>query len=200
LEALGKLELQGGTAIGNAILVSLSTIFPDMEIDLGTADLEPQPIKPNAGGGITNEKLRVKPPKERMTPGSYRQAAIILLSDGEANSGPDPIEVAKVAAERGVKVYTVGIGTPEGQKITVQGWTMRVKLDEESMKTIADRTGAEYFNAVDAEELAKIYKNLNTQITLEKKNTEVTALFVALATLFSLLSAGLSMLWLNRIF
>jgi len=141
LEALEKLQLQGGTAIGNALLLSLVSIFPNFQADLGTADLEPRSTKPNPRGGMTNERLRVKPTHERVSPGSYRDAAIILVSDGEANAGPDPIEVAQVAAGWGVRVYTVGIGTKQGQKLTFQGWSMRVKLDEETMKQIADKTG-----------------------------------------------------------
>ena len=199
LEALGKLELQRGTAIGSAILVSLATIFPEMEIDLGTADLEPRSTTPSPHGGMTNEKLRVQPPKERVAAGSYKTAAIILLSDGEANAGPDPIDVSKVAAERGVRVYTVGVGTKEGQTLALQGWSMRTKLDEDTMKLIARNTGAEYFNAANAEDLSKVYKTLSTQLALEKKATEITAIVVVLAGIFALIGSGLSMLWFNRI-
>ncbi len=134
-----------------------------------------------------------------MAPGSYQSAAIILLTDGQTTTGPDPVESAKMAADRGVRVYTVGIGTVAGEIIGAEGWSMRVRLDEESLKTIANLTGGEYFYAGTATDLKKVYQALNSKLVMEKQETEITALFAVVSALVALLAAALSLLWFNRI-
>jgi Ca-activated chloride channel family protein len=124
---------------------------------------------------------------------------IILLTDGRTTTGPDPIEAARMAAERGVRVYTVGIGTKEGAVLATEGWSMRVRLDEEALKTIAATTRGEYYYASTAADLTKVYQALNTQVVMERKETEVTALFSAAALVLALVSALLSLLWFHRI-
>ena len=126
-------------------------------------------------------------------------AAIILLSDGQTTTGPNPIEAARMAADRGVRIYTVGIGTPNGEILGSEGWSMRVRLDEESLKTIANVTHGEYFYASNAKDLKKVYESLNTRLALETRQTEITALLAAAAAVITLLAAFLSMLWFNRV-
>jgi Ca-activated chloride channel homolog len=132
-------------------------------------------------------------------PGSYTSAAIILLTDGQTTTGPNPIEAARMAADRGVRVFTVGIGTANGEILGSEGWSMRVRLDEESLKTIANVTHGEYFYASNAMDLKKVYQSLNTRLALETRQTEITALLAAAAAVITLLAAFLSMLWFNRI-
>jgi Ca-activated chloride channel family protein len=132
-------------------------------------------------------------------PGSFGSAAIILLTDGQRTTGPDALEAAKMAADRGVRVFTVGIGTLKGEVIGFEGWSMRVKLDEDTLKSIANITRGDYFYAGTAEDLKKIYRSLNSRLVMEKKETEVTALFAAAAAGLALVAAGLSLLWFNRI-
>jgi Ca-activated chloride channel family protein len=96
-------------------------------------------------------------------------------------------------------VYTVGIGTVEGETIGFEGWSMRVRLDEETLKAIAQKTNAEYFYAGTAQDLKKVYDALSSKLTVEKKETEVSALFAMAAAALALLSAMLSVLWFNRI-
>jgi Ca-activated chloride channel family protein len=124
---------------------------------------------------------------------------IILLTDGQRTTGPDSLMAAKMAAERGVRVYTVGVGTPEGKIIGFEGWSMRVRLDEETLKEIARITHAEYFYAGNAVDLNKVYQALNAKLVLERKKTEVTALFAAVAALLAVVSAALSLAWFHRI-
>lgn len=193
LTAIDKLQLQGGTAIGSGLLIALKTIFPTMNMDLGTADFEPK-----KEDGAT-DPLRVKPAQEPVAPGSYKKAAIILLTDGQATTGPDPIKTAQVAAERGLRVYTVGVGTHEGQTVSENGWSMRVFLDEDTLVKIAKITQGEYFHAGSEEELTKAYQKVTATIAVEKKELEITALFAAAAAFLTLLSAMLSMLWFHRI-
>jgi len=105
-----------------------------------------------------------------------------------------------MAAERGVRIFTVGVGTKEGTTLGFDGWSMRVRLNEDVLKKIAATTEGEYFQATTAPDLTAIYKQLTTRIALEKKRTtEVTALFVAIGAALALLGVLLSMFWYNRI-
>jgi Ca-activated chloride channel family protein len=200
LAALDRIQLQRGTAIGSGILVSLKILFPDLEFDLRSSNPRPGGAREASRGTPIDAPGKGQPADSKPAqPGSYASAAVILLSDGQTTAGPDPIEAAKMAAERGVRVFTVGIGTVSGEILGAEGWSMRVRLDEEALKTIANVTKAEYFYAGTASDLSKIYKTLNSRLVLEKKATEVTALFAAAGAVFALLSGLLSLLWFNRI-
>ncbi|MDI1237100.1 MAG: VWA domain-containing protein [Polaromonas sp.] len=194
--AIDKFQLQRATAIGNAIVVSLAELFPDAGIDLASLT-----YGRNRNSGIAID-LAPKEPKKEFTPvapGSYTSAAIILLTDGQRTTGVDSMEAAKMAADRGVRVYTVGVGTVDGETIGFEGWSMRVKLDEETLKAIANKTQAEYFYAGTAADLKKVYETLSSRLTVEKKETEISGLLALVASVLALLSAGLSLLWFNRI-
>ena len=140
-----------------------------------------------------------KPDFTPVAPGSYSSAAIILLTDGQRTTGPDSLEAAKMAADRGVRVYTVGIGTKEGETIGFEGWSMRVRLDEETLKAIAKLTNADYFYAGTAADLKKVYQGLSTRLVVERKETEISALLAAIGALLVVLAAGLSVWWFGRI-
>jgi len=196
LAAIERFQLQRGTAVGSGILVSLKTIFPDIEFDLRAFNPRRDAAKAAA---LDPARPADKPAPKPVAPGSFQSAAIILLSDGQATTGPDPIEAARMAADRGVRVYTVGVGTPAGEIIGAEGWSMRVRLDEEALKAIANLTLGEYFYAGSATDLQKIYRNLNTKLFFEEKETEITALFAAGAAVLALVAASLSLLWFNRI-
>jgi len=140
-----------------------------------------------------------KQPFTPVAPASYNSAAIILLTDGQRTTGPDPLEAAKMAADRGVRVYTVGIGTKDGETIAFEGWSMRVRLDEETLKGIANITRADYFYAGTAADLKKVYQGLSTRLVVEKRETEISALFAALGALLVVTAAGLSVWWFGRV-
>ena len=194
--AIDRMQLQRATATGSALIVSLATLFPDAGFDVSAAVFgRDAPRTAPIGESKKDSKKDVKP----VQPGSYSSAVIILLTDGQRTTGPDPIEVAKKAADRGVRVYTVGFGTTSGEIIGFEGWSFRVRLDEETLKTIATMTQGEYFHAGSAADLKKVYETLNSRLSLEKKETEVTALFAAAAALLTLLAGLLSILWFNRI-
>ena len=189
--AIDRFQLQRGTAIGSGIVLSLATIFPDAGIDL--SQITGQREMPPAPGD--KPKQEFKP----VAPASYTSAAIILLTDGQRTTGPDPVEAAKMAADRGIRVYTVGVGTKEGEIIGFEGWSMRVRLDEETLKTIANVTRADYFYAGTAADLKKVYQGLSTRLIVEKKETEISALFAALGALLVVVAAGLSVWWFGRV-
>jgi Ca-activated chloride channel homolog len=199
LAAIDRFQLQRGTAIGSGLLVALATIFPDAGIDVGSMIY---------GRDVSRDSRRRRPADPAgkaekaftpVPPGSHASAVIILLTDGQRTTGPDSLDVAKMAAERGVRVFTVGIGTTRGEVIGFEGWSMRVRLDEATLKQIASMTLGEYFYAGTAADLKKVYETLNARVVMEKKQTEITALFAAVAAATALLSALLSLVWFSRI-
>jgi Ca-activated chloride channel family protein len=122
----------------------------------------------------------------------------VLLSDGRRTTGPDPIAVAKMAADRGVRVFTVGFGTLEGATIGFDGWSAYVRLDEETLKAVAETTRGEYYHAGTAADLKKVYEELNARFVMERAETEVTALFAGAAALLATLAGLLSTVWFGR--
>ena len=197
--AIDKFQLQRATAIGSAIVVSLSELFPEQRISLTdmTWNRNADPFAPR-GRAIDQPRAEEKP-FQPVEPGSYGSAAIILLTDGQRTTGVDTAEAARMAAERGVRVYTVGVGTVEGEIIGFEGWSMRVRLDEETLKDVARTTRGEYYYAGTAENLKQVYQSLSSKLTVEKKETEVAGLLALVASILALTAATLSLLWFNRI-
>ena len=104
-----------------------------------------------------------------------------------------------MAAERGIKAYTVGIGTKAGETIGFEGWSMRVRQDEDTLKAIANITRANYFYAGTADDLKQVYQGLSSRLVVETRETEVSALLAAAGALLALLAAGLSVWWFGRV-
>ena len=197
LKAIDSFQLQRGTATGNGIMVALATLFPDAGIDIaalgGRQAMRVLPM---------DQVTRPEPEQKTFTPvapGSYRSAAIIMLTDGQRTTGVDPLEAAQWAADRGVRVYTVGVGTVQGEVIGFEGWSMRVRLDEDTLKAVALRTNAEYFHAATAQDLRKVYETLSSRISVETKETEVTALMALAGAALMLLAGALSVWWFGRV-
>ena len=197
--AIDKFQLQRATAIGSAIVVSLSELFPEQKIDIGgmVFGQRGDPFAP-PGRSLDAEPAAAQP-FTPVPPGSYRSAAVILLTDGQRTTGVDTEEAALMAAERGVRVYTVGVGTVEGEVIGFEGWSLRVRLDEPTLKEIARTTQGEYFHAGTAENLKQVYESLGSRLTVQTKETEVSALLALLGALLVVVSAGLSLWWFHRV-
>jgi Ca-activated chloride channel family protein len=190
--AIDRFQLQRATAIGSGIILSLAAIFPDAGIDLSQV----------TGARLMPQALGDPKPEKEFTPvepGSYNSAVIVLLTDGQRTTGPDSMDAARMAADRGVKVYTVGVGTKEGDTIGFEGWSMRVRLDEETLKQVSSATRAEYFYAGNALDLKKVYQSLGSRLSAQKKETEITALFAAAAARVTLLGPGVSIWWFGRV-
>ncbi len=212
LQAIDRFQLQRGTATGSGIILSLATLFPDHGIEI--QHVTGQRNFPGGNSGNSGNSASIagkegrgdgkggpgaKQPFTAVPPGSYNSAAVIMLTDGQRTTGPDPLDAAKMAAERGIRVYTVGIGTTSGETIGFEGWSMRVRLDEETLKNISVLTHGEYFYAGTAEDLKKVYQSLSSRMVVERKETEVSALLAGLGALLALLSAGLSVFWFGRV-
>jgi Ca-activated chloride channel family protein len=203
LAAIDRFQLQRATATGSGLLLALSMLFPDDALDLEAAvfdsryggGLRPAPLERRKSSDAPKKGANHREP---VKPGSYTGGVIILLSDGRRTTGPDPLDIAALAAERGVRVFTVGFGTREGAMIDFEGYSFYVRLDEETLKGIAKLTDGEYFHAGTATDLRKVYQTLNTKIALETRETEVSALFSAAAATLLLSAALLSLWWFHR--
>jgi Ca-activated chloride channel family protein len=197
LAAIDRFQLQRATAIGSGILIALATLFPDHDIDL--SKVTGQRNMPRALQPENPRRTDPAPDFTPVAPGSYESAAILLLTDGQNTAGPDPMEAAQMAASRGVKVFTVGFGTKDGDIIGFEGWSMRVRLDEDTLKKIADLTHGEYFHAGSGTDLKKVYEALRSRLVLEKREIEITVMFAYAAAVLTLLAAGLSVWWFGRV-
>jgi Ca-activated chloride channel family protein len=202
VSAIDAIQMQMATAIGSAIVVCLAELFPDHGIDLSemTFGWRRQQGAAPTPRGLDEHKADKPPPKEiqPVPPGSYESAAIILLSDGRRTTGVDTIEAAKMAADRGVRIYVVGLGTPEGHTALGEGMAMYLQLDEPTLKHVAQMTGGEYHHAGTAEKLREVYQKLGSKMQVSKRDTELTALLALVAAIAMVAGAALSLLWFGR--
>ena len=187
LAAIDRLVPQRSTAIGSGILTSLSAIF----------DQPGATPTPSASDALTAPEPTPTPtPVPR---GTYAPAVIVLLSDGASNIGPAPLDAAQEAADRGVRIYTVGVGDPNGVILRLGGMSARVRLDEVTLKRIAQETDGTYYKADNETNLQEIYKSLSTQLVLKSQQTELTAGVTGVAAVFMLVAGALSLLWFSRL-
>lgn len=182
LDAISRLQPQRGTNIGDGLLAALDSIL------LSNDD---RPATPPAAPGA----VPTPPPAGQQPP----PASIVLVSDGESNTGPPPQRIAEYAAAAGIKVYTVGIGTPEGTILRIQGRNVFTRLDERTLRDIADITGGRYFSAQDEDELRQVYEELAREREVEQEETELTFVLTGAALLLSLVGGALSLAWFNRL-
>jgi Ca-activated chloride channel homolog len=193
--ALNRLFPQRGTAIGSGLLTSLNAVLED-------EGLQPPP-NPEDPQSSASQPLQSQQPAQdtppAVPPGSNKTAAIVLLSDGQSNQGPDPLDIADQVANWGIRVFTVGVGTTGGAIVGWYGRSFRVELDEPTLKAIANKTGGSYFKATDENQLLKVYQDLSTKLIVERQKTELTALFAAIAAGALLVAGALSLAWFNRL-
>jgi Ca-activated chloride channel family protein len=182
--AISRLSPQKGTSLANGIAAALNAIA----VGVG-------------GGPHTYSNLTPEPtPSPTPVPqGTYNSAVIVLLTDGENNENPDPLEAAQAAADRGVRIHTIGIGSPTGTNLHINGFTVHTQLDENLLKQISQISGGTYYNAANEQELVKIYDNLNPQLVIKPEKTEVTSLFAGASILVMLIGGAFSLLWFNRL-
>jgi Ca-activated chloride channel homolog len=199
LAALERLELQRFTAIGNGLMGALLTLVPNAYISQGY-DIFGMGQMPAGYQPAVDEKepLLLKPHKAA-SPGSYLSAAIILVSDGKGTMGVPPKAAAKMVADFGIRVYTVGVGSLYGGVANIEGWPpIHAEFAEEMLKEIADITRGEYFLARSADKVARVYEALGRRVVLEAKELEITALLTVIGMILSIASAALSLSWTHR--
>ena len=194
--AIDRIQMQMGTAIGSAIVLCLAELFPDHGIDLGEMTFGPSRRKTASW----DERERARPkPFTPVAPGSYDSAAIILLSDGRRTTGVDTLQAAKMAADRGVRVHVVGLGTPDGHLAEGEGMAIYLQLDEPTLREVARMTGGEYHHAGTAEDLRSVYQTLGSRLQTQTRNTELTGLLAMAAAILFAAGSALSLLWFGRV-
>jgi Ca-activated chloride channel family protein len=193
--SIDAFQMQVGTAVGDAIVLCLAELFPEQHIDLGEMTFG----SPLRGRSLDD---KAKPPPAQITPvapGSYDSAAIILLSDGRRTTGVDTLMAAKMAADRGVRIYVVGLGTVDGDASTPDGMAIYMKLDEPTLREVARMTGGEYHHAGTAETLRTVYEKLGSRVQVQARETELAGLLALVSALLAFTAATLSLLWFGRI-
>ena len=184
LATIKRLSPQTGTSVAHGIEASLNTINTNNQ----AAPLTYSNVIPT-----------LAPTPTPVPKGTYTSAVIVLLSDGENNESPDPLAEAQVAADRGVRIYTVGIGSAAGTNVHVNGFTVHTQLDEATLKQIAQISGGAYYNAQNEQDLLKIYDNLNPSLMIKPEKTEITSLFAGASILVLLIGGVLSLTWFSRL-
>jgi Ca-activated chloride channel family protein len=183
--AIDRLSPERGTSLANGITASLQAI---------AVGGQPQPDEI-----YTNLAPAPTPAPSAVPKGSYSPAVIVLLTDGENNENPDPVAAAAVAAQRGVRIYTVGLGSAAGTLLHVNGFTVHTQLDEAMLRQIAQITGGTYYNAVSTQDLQNIYSQLEPQLVIKPQKIEITALLAGGSLLIFLVGGLYSLLWFSRL-
>jgi Ca-activated chloride channel family protein len=181
LAAIQRLAPERGTSLGNGILAALNV--------LSGAD-------PGAGGAGGQAAAPTPAPAP---PGSQRSAAIVLLTDGENTIAPDPLAAAQAAANQGVRIYPVGIGSAAGADLLIEGFSVHTRLDEGMLEAIALITGGAYFNAADEDSLRAVYDQLQPELVVKPEAMEVTSLLAGAGLLALLLGGAFSLAWFGRL-
>ena len=189
LAAINRLAPERGTSLGQGIRASLQTI-----------SLAESPPAQNYYSNRSPAPAPTPTPTPSPVPaGSHTSAVIVLLTDGENNESPDPATEAQAAADQGIRIFTVGLGSPAGTTVNLNGFQVHTQLNEPLLQQIADTTHGTYFRAEDAQQLHSIYANLDTRLIVEPQKIEITALF-AVASILLLAAGGMaSILWLGRL-
>jgi len=177
LATIDRLSPQGATSLGHGIFSALNAIAGE------AISIDPEALEEGA------------PPLEI---DHVSSAVVLLLTDGENTSAADPLEIAQLAAEAGVRIYPVGIGSVEGSVLQIEGFSILSQLNETTLQEIASLTNGQYYHAEDEESLQEIYENVDLQLTISGEKMEVTSIFAGLSLLFLLIGGALSLLWLGR--
>lgn len=182
---IDRLAPERGTSLANGILAALNTI--------ATTGAPPAPSL------YTNVTPTPTPTPTPVPAGTYLPAVIVLLTDGENNEAPDPLAAAATAADRGVRIHTIGIGSAAGAELEVEGFVVYTRLDEELLRQISEITGGDYYRADDAEALREVYGNLNPELVIRPEEMEITALLAGTSILILLVGGALSLVWFSRV-
>jgi Ca-activated chloride channel family protein len=178
LASINRLKPERGTSLGYGILTALNTISADLN--------DPE----------NNEALPTPAP---VPEGTYGPSIIVLLSDGENTAPPDPFEAAYTAAEQGVRIYSIGIGSPTGATLNVNGFMVHTQLNEVALEQIAGLTGGEYYNAASVEDMRGIYENISPELVIKPEKMEITSMFAGSSILFLLFGGWLMLTWFGRL-
>ena len=197
IAAIDRFQLQRATAIGSGIIVSLATIFPEAGIDVSSLIYGRNAAARRAARSALAKRRNQRSRRFRPAPTHRLPSFCSPTASGRRARTPSRRRAWPPTA---AFVSSLSDSARKAEStIGFEGWSMRVRLDEETLKSIANMTRGEYFYAGTATDLKKVYQSLNAQLVLEKKEMEISALFSAAAAVIALVSALLSLLWFNRI-
>jgi Ca-activated chloride channel family protein len=185
LAAIQRLVPARGTSVGQGLLSALDAI------EKAKADT-PADIYSNR----SEAPVETLPPAD---PASDASTVIVLLSDGENNERPDPIAMAQEAADRGIRIVTIGIGSAAGADLDLDGFRVHTQLDEAALTRIAEMTGGSYHAADDPDGVEAIYHDLQPKLVVRTEPLEVTSLFAALGLGLLVVGGALSLAWSGRL-
>jgi Ca-activated chloride channel family protein len=177
LSTIERLGPQGSTSLGQGIFSALNAI---------------------AGEAIAIDPAVFEDSTPTVDIGHFPSSVILLLTDGENTSSPDPLEISQIAAEAGVRIYPVGIGSQEGAILQIDGFNVSTQLDETALQAIADLTNGSYYRAEDEESLQEIYQNVDLRLAIRGEKMEVTAILAGFSLLLFLLGGALTLFWFGR--
>lgn len=154
-----------------------------------------------AGGTAMGDGLAVAVDQIRLEREGGRNvpATILVLSDGETNRGVPSADAALAARELEVPVYSIGVGTEEGVLARDGDQLIRIRLNRAELETLAQATGGRYFESTTSESLEEVYRNMGSSLGFREERKELTAQVAALAAVFLVAAAALSLLWFQRL-
>jgi Ca-activated chloride channel family protein len=178
VSAIDRLSIGGGTSLGQGLLTSLDAIA-GKQLTINAQDLA------NDAGGVNI--------------GYYGSASVVMFSDGENVTGPDPVAIAQVASVAGVRVHTIGVGTASGTTIQDGGFSVATALDQPLLQQIATVSNGSYHSAGALGGLAAVTRTIDLKFKIVSEHTEVTGLFAAAGLALLVVAAALSVLWVGRV-
>jgi Ca-activated chloride channel family protein len=185
LAAIERLSPERGTSLGRGILTSIDVI----ETALGRG---PQPdFYSNRSPAPTSSPTPV-------AEGTYVPAIIVMFTDGENNQAPDPLEAARVAADRGIRIHSVGVGTVAGTTLEVEGFIVHSALDESLLRAVGELTDGSYVPADDPGGLDRIDDEVGSALVVRPETIELTSLVAGLGLAVVLVGGIASLLWFGR--
>ena len=185
LAAIQRLVPARGTSVGQGLLSALDAIEKAKEDT-------PADVYSNR----SEAPAETLPPVD---PASDASTVIVLLSDGENNERPDPIAMAQEAADRGIRIVTIGIGSAAGADLDLDGFKVHTQLDEATLTQIAQMTGGSYHAADDPDGVEAIYQDLQPKLVVRTEPLEVTSLFAAVGLALLVVGGALSLAWSGRL-
>ncbi|UOD50293.1 vWA domain-containing protein [Orrella daihaiensis] len=189
-EALDTITIQTGSALGSGILIGLSELLPSAGIDVQT--LMNDSMRQNQADSQPSWR---PDPNVTKPPGSNRSQAMVLISDGGSNMGPDIMQMADLASQFGVRIHTIGIGTKEGAVVKAEGVSQRVRLESGVLADIADLTLGTYYESVSSSDLLQIFEAIEASVTFDRRQSmEISALLLLSGVLLLLVGMG-AKLW-----
>jgi Ca-activated chloride channel family protein len=178
VKAIDRLSIGGGTSVGQGLLTSLDAIAGKQ------LTINPQNLASDAG---------------TLNIGYYGSASVVMFTDGENVSGPDPVTLAQVASVAGVRVHTIGVGTPAGTVVQIDGFSIATALDQSLLQKVASVSNGSYHAANAGGGLAAVTRAIDLKFKIVTEHTEITGLFAAAGVLLLIVAAALSILWAGRV-